>query len=56
MEPSMKGEVVQAVVVRTRRGNRRRDGSYIKFDENAAVLINKPERADWNACLRSCGP
>ena len=35
-----KGEVVQAVVVRTRRGNRRRDGSYIKFDENAAVLIN----------------
>lgn len=35
-----KGEVVQAVVVRTRRSNRRRDGSYIKFDENAAVLIN----------------
>lgn len=35
-----KGEVVQAVIVRTRRGNRRRDGSYIRFDENAAVLIN----------------
>ncbi len=35
-----KGEVVRAVVVRTRRSNRRRDGSYIKFDENAAVLIN----------------
>ena len=35
-----KGEVVQAVVVRTRKGNRRVDGSYIKFDENAAVLIN----------------
>ncbi len=34
-----KGEVVQAVIVRTRRGNRRRDGSYIRFDENAAVLI-----------------
>ena len=35
-----KGEVVKAVVVRTRRGARRRDGSYIRFDENAAVLIN----------------
>ena len=35
-----KGEVVRAVVVRTRKNNRRRDGSYIKFDENAAVLIN----------------
>ena len=35
-----KGEVVRAVVVRTRKTNRRRDGSYIKFDENAAVLIN----------------
>lgn len=36
-----KGEVVQAVVVRTRKEYRRRDGSYIRFDENAAVLINK---------------
>ncbi len=36
----IKGEVVRAVVVRTRKTNRRRDGSYIKFDENAAVLIN----------------
>ncbi len=35
-----KGQVVEAVIVRTRRGNRRRDGSYIRFDENAAVLIN----------------
>lgn len=35
-----KGEVVKAVIVRTRGNNRRRDGSYIKFDENAAVLIN----------------
>jgi len=34
-----KGEVVKAVVVRTRKGVRRPDGSYIKFDENAAVLI-----------------
>lgn len=34
-----KGEVVRAVVVRTRKGVRRVDGSYIKFDENAAVII-----------------
>lgn len=36
-----KGEVVQAVVVRTKKEYRRRDGSYIRFDENAAVVINK---------------
>ena len=35
-----KGDVVQAVVVRTKHGIHRKDGSYIKFDENAAVLIN----------------
>jgi large subunit ribosomal protein L14 len=35
-----KGTVVKAVVVRTRSRARRRDGSYIKFDENAAVLLN----------------
>jgi large subunit ribosomal protein L14 len=35
-----KGEVVQAVVVRTRKGLGRRDGTYIAFDENAAVLID----------------
>jgi len=35
-----KGQVVKAVVVRTRKSYRRRDGSYIRFDQNAAVLIN----------------
>jgi large subunit ribosomal protein L14 len=35
-----KGEVVKAVVVRMRKETRRRDGSYIRFDENAAVLIS----------------
>jgi len=35
-----KGDVVKAVVVRTKHGLHRADGSYIKFDENAAVLIN----------------
>ena len=34
-----KGEVVKAVIVRTKKGLRRSDGSYIKFDENAAVII-----------------
>ncbi|MCR2043521.1 50S ribosomal protein L14 [Anaerosalibacter massiliensis] len=34
-----KGEIVKAVIVRTRKGVRRNDGSYIKFDENAAVII-----------------
>ena len=36
-----KGEVVRAVIVRTVSGARRPDGSYIKFDENAAVLIKE---------------
>jgi len=34
-----KGEVVKCVIVRSRKGVRRPDGSYIKFDENAAVII-----------------
>jgi len=36
-----KGQVVRAVIVRTRKEQRRRDGSYIRFDQNAAVLINE---------------
>lgn len=35
-----KGRVVKAVIVRARKETRRRDGSYIRFDQNAAVLIN----------------
>jgi large subunit ribosomal protein L14 len=35
-----KGQVVKAVIVRQRKEYRRKDGSYIRFDENAAVLIN----------------
>ena len=34
-----KGDVVKAVIVRSKKGLRRNDGSYVKFDENAAVLI-----------------
>jgi len=38
-----KGDVVQAVIVRTKKEYRRKDGSYIRFDENAAVIINKEQ-------------
>ena len=36
-----KGDVVKAVVVRTRKERRRKDGTYIRFDDNACVLINE---------------
>ena len=36
-----KGQVVKAVIVRTHKEHRRRDGSYIRFDRNAAVLVNE---------------
>ena len=39
-----KGEVVKAVVVRSVKGVRRADGSYIKFDENAAVIIKEDKQ------------
>jgi large subunit ribosomal protein L14 len=38
--PVKKGEVVKAIIVRTKKEIRRPDGSYIKFDENAAVVID----------------
>ena len=40
-EPVKKGKVVRAVIVRCAKEHRRRDGSYIRFDKNAAVLINE---------------
>ena len=36
-----KGDVVKAVIVRTKRGIRREDGTYVRFDENAAVIIKE---------------
>ena len=36
-----KGDVVKAVIVRTRKETRRKDGTYIRFDDNAAVIIGK---------------
>jgi large subunit ribosomal protein L14 len=38
--PIKKGKVVKAVIVRTRKEHKRKDGTYIRFDDNAAVLIN----------------
>ena len=48
----LKGDVVKAVVVRTKSGVRRNDGSYIKFDENACVII----RDDKGPRTRIFGP
>lgn len=39
-----KGEVVHAVIVRQKKETRRKDGTYIRFDENAAVIINKDSK------------
>ncbi len=39
--PVKKSEVVKAVVVRTRKGNKRKDGSWISFNQNACVIIDK---------------
>ena len=39
-----KGEVVKAVIVRSVKGTRRADGTYVRFDENAAVLINGEDK------------
>ena len=51
-----KGEVVKAVVVRTRKEFGRDDGTYIAFDENAAVIIDAAERPARHAHLRARGP
>ena len=58
--PVRKGEVVRAVIIRQAQGRRRPDGTYIKFDDNAAVLIleNRLPRAANPAAMasRSGGP
>ena len=41
-----KGDVIKAVVVRTHKETRRTDGSYIRFDDNACVIINDVEKKD----------
>ena len=39
-----KGDVIQAVIVRTKKETRRKDGTYVRFDENAAVIIDKENK------------
>ena len=51
-----KGDVVKCVVVRMKKEKRRPDGSYIRFDENAAVLINDQQQPAWHPHLRPGGP
>ena len=48
-----KGEVVKAVIVRTRKQYRRPDGSYIRFDDNAAVIINEAAVIDAHGLNQS---
>ena len=48
-----KGQVVKAVIVRSATGARRADGSYVKFDQNAAVIINQDKQP---VGTRSFGP
>ncbi len=43
-EPSRRGEVVKAVVVRTAKEYRRQDGTYIRFDDNACVIIDQNQQ------------
>lgn len=51
-----KGEVVHAVVVRTRKEMRRKDGTYIRFDENAAVIIDLKSKEKEPKGSRIFGP
>ena len=51
-----KGDVVKAVIVRSVRGLRRADGSYIKFDENAAVIIKDRGHTAASRCVRRDNP
>ena len=51
-----KGDVVKCVVVRVKKEKRRPDGCYIRFDENAAVLINDQQQPAWHPHLRPGRP
>ncbi len=51
-----KGQVVKAVIVRTRKEVRRKDGSYVRFDQNAAVLVKKGSEGWDPVGTRVSGP
>ena len=42
--PIKKGDIVKAVIVRTKKEVRRKDGTYLRFDENACVVIDKEKK------------
>lgn len=50
-----KGDVVKAVIVRTKKEIRRKDGSYLRFDDNACVIINDPIKKEMKG-TRIFGP
>ena len=50
------GEIIRCVVVRTKQPTRRIDGSYVRFDRNAAVVIDKENNPRGHAHFRSGGP
>ncbi len=54
MSPVKKGEVVRAVIVRTAKAHRRADGTYVRFDDNAAVIIT--DRLNQPRGTRIFGP
>lgn len=54
MSPVKKGEVVRAVIVRTAKAHRRPDGTYVRFDDNAAVIIT--DRLNQPRGTRIFGP
>ena len=53
--PVKKGEVAKAVIVRTKKEQRRRDGSYIRFDDNACVLIDDKSEPKGNRIFGPVG-
>jgi large subunit ribosomal protein L14 len=53
--PIKKGEVAKAVIVRTKKEQRRRDGSYVRFDDNACVLIDEKLEPKGNRIFGAVG-
>ena len=52
--PIKKGDVIRAVIVRTRKEIRRKDGTYLRFDDNACVIVDKEKQEP--KCTRVFGP
>ena len=52
--PLKRSEIVKAIVVRTKKTIRRQDGMYIRFDDNAAVIVNADNNPRGTTCIWSC--